>query len=254
MTHRQDRHNCSVQVNLKLFLSDLSHWRVQVCGAHVPDNTDVQWQSHPPEKQLLDEDQRDLIISLSSLATGAQVADILTTKAHDSKGRELEVTRAVPKSKKQISSFVSSMRRRRREKNYSVVDSEEKDKCQALTSVSVNSGKRKYPKQNKTSVESIDNQTDHMGGKKLIVMHDDLGSLKSITSDSVVSKSVVSKTENSHSQHVTTDLPIIRIINNPSSSDSAVTMQHANHLTTTVHDLSGILWPDCPQPTTKQNY
>ncbi|GFS11897.1 gephyrin [Elysia marginata] len=43
MQHKQDRHNCCLMVNLKLFLSDLQHWRVHVTGSHVPDDANVQW-------------------------------------------------------------------------------------------------------------------------------------------------------------------------------------------------------------------
>ncbi|XP_061168591.1 uncharacterized protein LOC133177663 isoform X1 [Saccostrea echinata] len=36
MQHKQDRHNCKVMLIFKLFLSDLTRWRVQITGLHVP--------------------------------------------------------------------------------------------------------------------------------------------------------------------------------------------------------------------------
>ncbi|XP_062617951.1 uncharacterized protein LOC134279561 isoform X1 [Saccostrea cucullata] len=36
MQHKQDRHNCKVMLIFKLFLSDLTKWRVQITGLHVP--------------------------------------------------------------------------------------------------------------------------------------------------------------------------------------------------------------------------
>lgn len=51
MEHKQDRHNCKVMLIFKLYLSDLTKWRVQITGLHVPKGT--VW--HPPnsdEKSL----------------------------------------------------------------------------------------------------------------------------------------------------------------------------------------------------------
>lgn len=36
MEHKQDRHNCKVMLIFKLYLSDLTKWRVQITGLHVP--------------------------------------------------------------------------------------------------------------------------------------------------------------------------------------------------------------------------
>lgn len=46
MQHKQDRHNCSLMINMKLFLSDLTSWRVNITGAHVPPDSGVLW--NPP--------------------------------------------------------------------------------------------------------------------------------------------------------------------------------------------------------------
>lgn len=43
MQHKQDRHNCSLMVNMKLLLSDLSTWRVNITGTHVPCESGVVW-------------------------------------------------------------------------------------------------------------------------------------------------------------------------------------------------------------------
>ena len=43
MRHKQDRHHCRLMVNLKLFLSDVHHWRVHITGSHVPSGTGVKW-------------------------------------------------------------------------------------------------------------------------------------------------------------------------------------------------------------------
>lgn len=45
MGHKQDRHNCKVMLIFKLYLSDLTKWRVQITGLHVPKGTI--W--HPPK-------------------------------------------------------------------------------------------------------------------------------------------------------------------------------------------------------------
>lgn len=45
MEHKQDRHNCKVMLIFKLYLSDLTKWRVQITGLHVPKGS--VW--HPPK-------------------------------------------------------------------------------------------------------------------------------------------------------------------------------------------------------------
>lgn len=47
MQHKQDRHNCKVMLIFKLYLSDLTKWRVQITGLHVPKGTT--WL--PPQSQ-----------------------------------------------------------------------------------------------------------------------------------------------------------------------------------------------------------
>ena len=56
MRHKQDRHYCRLMVNLKLFLSDLHHWRVHITGSHVPPGASVKWipSVHIPYSSTLD--------------------------------------------------------------------------------------------------------------------------------------------------------------------------------------------------------
>ncbi|XP_072173446.1 gephyrin-like [Diadema setosum] len=61
--HKQDRHNCSVVVHLKLFLGDLDHWSVKINGHHVAPDSQVVWTPPPPDKVRHDVDMRDLIVS-----------------------------------------------------------------------------------------------------------------------------------------------------------------------------------------------
>ncbi|XP_071487036.1 gephyrin-like [Diadema antillarum] len=61
--HKQDRHNCSVVVHLKLFLGDLDHWSVKINGHHVAPDSRVVWTPPPPDKVRHDVDMRDLIVS-----------------------------------------------------------------------------------------------------------------------------------------------------------------------------------------------
>ncbi|XP_038071731.1 uncharacterized protein LOC119740479 isoform X1 [Patiria miniata] len=63
--HKQDRHNCSVLVTLKLFLSDLQTWKVTITGQHVPPEGDVTWQSpgRANPKRQIDEELRDMIFT-----------------------------------------------------------------------------------------------------------------------------------------------------------------------------------------------
>ncbi|XP_005090819.2 uncharacterized protein LOC101848404 [Aplysia californica] len=47
--HKQDRHNCSLMINMKLFISDLSTWRIHLTGSHVPPDSSVTWMPPPPK-------------------------------------------------------------------------------------------------------------------------------------------------------------------------------------------------------------
>ncbi len=117
MTHKQDRHNCSVLVNLKLFMSNLTKWRVHLTGAHLPVDCRLMWEPPPPQTQRLDEDTRDLIVSFSNKVTSSEIAEILSSKTSVS-GRDPVI------GKKRVAYFVSSMRKRRRERDYEYADTE----------------------------------------------------------------------------------------------------------------------------------
>lgn len=117
MSHKQDRHNCSVLINLKLFLTDLSKWRVHITGAHIPADSLMMWVPPPADKQRLDEDLRDLMISCSNLGSPKEVTNLLAGKMHS---QGTSTLRTAPPTKKQISGFVSSMKKRRMTKNYDV--------------------------------------------------------------------------------------------------------------------------------------
>ena len=53
--HKQDRHNCTLLINLKIFLSDLNTWRVHITGSHVPPDGAIKWQPQASAKQRIDE-------------------------------------------------------------------------------------------------------------------------------------------------------------------------------------------------------
>ncbi|XP_041467853.1 uncharacterized protein LOC121418192 isoform X1 [Lytechinus variegatus] len=63
VSHKQDRHNCSVLVNLKLFLGDLDSWVVTITGQHVDPKDSVVWTPPPKDKLRHGVDVTDLIVS-----------------------------------------------------------------------------------------------------------------------------------------------------------------------------------------------
>ena len=110
--HKQDRHNCSVLVNLKLFLSDLSRWRVHISGSHVPPGSGIIWHPPAPSEQRLGEDARDVIMKYSrERESSANIAELLV-KQKQMKGHD-HIS-----SRKRVSYFVSGMKKRRRERDY----------------------------------------------------------------------------------------------------------------------------------------
>ncbi len=111
MRHKQDRHNCSLLLNLKLFLSDLSKWRVHLTGRHLPEGSPIVWQPPPPHKQIMGEDVKDTIVKYCGRESNSNIADLLVKK-NQLKGHDQTT------SKKRVSYFVSSMKKRRRERNY----------------------------------------------------------------------------------------------------------------------------------------
>lgn len=77
-THKQDRHNCSLMVNFKLFLDDLTIWRIHITGQHVPD--DKKWEPPPPENQIIGEELKDEILSRKDTASSSEIQDLLLEK------------------------------------------------------------------------------------------------------------------------------------------------------------------------------
>lgn len=79
--HKQDRHNCSLMINWKLYLSDLDQWRIQITGSHVPIDAKVPWIIPHGANERLDEDMRDLILECSQKsAHDAEIKELITQK------------------------------------------------------------------------------------------------------------------------------------------------------------------------------
>ncbi|XP_021365762.1 uncharacterized protein LOC110458405 isoform X1 [Mizuhopecten yessoensis] len=106
MTHKQDRHNCSMMVNLKLFLSDLTQWRVNITGSHIPTDSLIPWRRPPREGERLGEVIRDEIMSKSNKPVSTSSADIQEVLA------EKKLLPRSSKVKRRINRFVTGMRRR----------------------------------------------------------------------------------------------------------------------------------------------
>ena len=113
--HKQDRHNCSVLVTLKLFLSDVSTWCVLVKGKHVTPDSDVLWEPPQSNKQRLDQDLRDLIISQKDKASYEQILSMLKQKFND-----LPVVMRRPINKRWLQRVIYAMKQRWQKKNYNV--------------------------------------------------------------------------------------------------------------------------------------
>jgi len=108
MTHKQDRHNCSVMINLKLFLSDLTKWRVHIKGSHVPPNSGP-WQPPAPMKERLGEEIRDELLNTSAAAevvTTAELQDVLLDK------HLIPAHSRDTKTKRKIYCFVSNVKKK----------------------------------------------------------------------------------------------------------------------------------------------
>lgn len=79
--HKQDRHNCSLMINWKLYLSDLDQWRIQITGSHVPIDSSVPWLLPYGEKERFDEDMRDLILECSEKSTqDAEIKEMIAQR------------------------------------------------------------------------------------------------------------------------------------------------------------------------------
>ena len=116
MKHKQDRHNCSVLLNLKLFLANLSEWRIHISGSHLPIDSPTIWQPPAPEMQKMGEDVKDVIFKYYGKESISNIAELLI-KQNQLKGHDQNT------SKKRVSYFVSSMKKRRRERDYAIVES-----------------------------------------------------------------------------------------------------------------------------------
>lgn len=65
-------------INFKLFLDDLTVWRIHITGQHVPDNR--KWEPPPPENQIIGEELKDEILSRKDKASSSEIQDILLEK------------------------------------------------------------------------------------------------------------------------------------------------------------------------------
>ena len=111
MKHKQDRHNCTFLLNLKLFLGNVREWRISISGRHLPPDSLISWQPPPPEKQMMDEDAKDVIFKYCGRESNSNIADLLV-KQNRLKGHDQ------CSSKRRVSYFVSSMRKRRQQRSY----------------------------------------------------------------------------------------------------------------------------------------
>ena len=92
--HKQDRHNCSLMLNWKLYLSDLEKWQIHITGSHIPIDSKVVWTLPAPIYQRLDEDTRDLILKYKDKKDSASIEQMLMAK------RDAPVGGSVPSSVK----------------------------------------------------------------------------------------------------------------------------------------------------------
>ncbi|XP_064621248.1 uncharacterized protein LOC135484079 isoform X1 [Lineus longissimus] len=108
--HRQDRHNCSVVINLKIFLSDLTQWRVHISGNHVPIDSKILWQPPLAETQRIDEDLKDVILAKLHQSDAA-------SEVHSHIEKKRGTSLPTP-SKRKVSYFMSHLKKRRSERSY----------------------------------------------------------------------------------------------------------------------------------------
>ena len=80
MRHKQDRHNCSLMLNWKLYLSDLEKWQIHITGSHIPVDSPVTWMLPRTHHQRLDEDTRDLILKYKDKKDTASIEQLLGAK------------------------------------------------------------------------------------------------------------------------------------------------------------------------------
>ena len=102
MAHKQDRHNCNVMINMKMYLSDLNHWKIQVTGDHVEEG--ILWTL--PQEKRINEVTRDRIIATFS-----------GERLHEPEDGEIKIM-PLGEDRKRCSKYMASMKRRRRMKTY----------------------------------------------------------------------------------------------------------------------------------------
>ena len=129
--HKQDRHNCSMMINMKLFISDLSTWRIHLTGSHVPPGSPVSWL--PPKPKITN--SNNLLTSCVAVVekcnessmkkdSDTSVRDLSDFVVEERREKSLEIydcqapeSTSIP-SKKRISKMLSTLRRRRGTKPY----------------------------------------------------------------------------------------------------------------------------------------
>lgn len=89
-------------VHMKLLLSDLMHWRIQVKGEHVDDG--MIW-TLPKESRRMNEMKRDQIIA--TYTAPPKIGEVLNIQPVNKEG-------------KKISKYIANMKRRRNKKSYNV--------------------------------------------------------------------------------------------------------------------------------------
>ncbi|XP_060575905.1 uncharacterized protein LOC132733302 [Ruditapes philippinarum] len=128
--HKQDRHNCSLMINWKLYLSDLEKWRIQITGSHVP--FDTVWRLPYGEKERFDEDTRDLILEFAQKSTNdVEIKELIAQK------QKFASPRAIP-SCKRIKRFRKNRLYREMVKIQNVKDNESNDKNECTKKGEVN--------------------------------------------------------------------------------------------------------------------
>lgn len=103
MAHKQDRHNCSVMINMKMYLSDLNHWKIQVTNDHVEEG--ILWTL--PQEKRINEVTRDQII-----------ASFSGERPQEAEDDGMIQIMPLGEDKKRCSKYMASMKRRRKMKTY----------------------------------------------------------------------------------------------------------------------------------------
>ncbi|XP_072024079.1 uncharacterized protein [Amphiura filiformis] len=104
MAHKQDRHNCSVLVTLKLFISDLMTWKINVTGNHIPPEDNETWVPPRREKLRIDEDIRD-VVALETLSEEV-TTDVVSSRLMQNSSTEKRMP-----SKRKLSYYLSNMKK-----------------------------------------------------------------------------------------------------------------------------------------------